>query len=600
MGTGTSGLERSAALLLAISLLAGWLIPLVLAGWIGPVPLLEPSEARYAEISREMLVSGDWVTPRLNGHKHLHKPPLTYWITATSMKFFGVNEWGARLPMLLSSLAVVALTYGMARSIFGRPAALLSAAALSSFTGFLVLSRMLATDAYLLLFATAALYCAWQALLGRSGKWIIGFWLCAALGLLTKGPLGVLLPLVPAAATGLFLRRRAAFRGETLPLRRSWHLAGAVLAALIAVPWYVALCLITPAAVPYLLGKAVGPVASAQGMHGGSPVFYLLVLLGGLFPWSLLLPQAFISLFDPARGGWLAEAGGGPDHRRERLRAAALFLTAASLGWIGVFSVIPAKLPAYILPCFVPLAIIIGPVLKHALEGARRGIAGLHVSLAFLATVTLCLGYGLRADGAAYVRDLAQGHLLPVAVAGALLSVGGWLALHFRRPVIAVCCLLLAPASIYVTAAHALSTTPGTHNCPRALLAAAVEESPYVRDIICLRVYLRSLTFYTGRRVVLIDYPMDIQLEAGYAEPPARLPPAVRNYYHKGEFQIHRLLHHWRRSLWVTREDQMPYVLSLKDDVEEIIRLDGLVLFANHPRDALTAGPGGAVPAGSD
>ena len=108
----------------------------------------------------------------------------------------------------------------------------------------------------------------------------------AGLGLLTKGPLGLLLPLVPAVATGLFFRRRARWRDEHRPLRWPWHLAGALLAALIAVPWAVAVCRITPAAVPYFLGKAVGPMASAKGMHGGPPIFYIYVLLGGLFPWS--------------------------------------------------------------------------------------------------------------------------------------------------------------------------------------------------------------------------------------------------------------------------------------------------------------------------
>jgi 4-amino-4-deoxy-L-arabinose transferase-like glycosyltransferase len=600
MGTGTSRLERTAALLLAISLLAGWALPLATAGLAGPVPLLEPSEARYAEISREMLLSGDWLTPRLNGFKHLHKPPLTYWVTAGSMKLFGINEWGARLPMLFSSLAVVVLTFGLARSIFGRTAALLSAAALSSFTGFLVLSRMLATDAYLLLFVTAGLYCAWMALSGRPGKWIVGFWICAALGILTKGPLGLLLPLVPAAAAGLFFRRRASFRGDSRPLRWSWHLGGAALAALIVVPWYAAVCRATPAALPYLLGKATGPLVSARGMHGGPPTFYIPVLLGGLLPWSLLLPQAFVRLFNPSRGGWQTADHEGPDHQRERLRAAALFLTSASLGWIGFFSAVPPKLPAYILPCFVPLAIIIGPVLTRALEGERRGIIGLHLSLALLAAVTLGLGTWLRAERAAYVLDLARGHLLPVAMAGALFSIGGWLAVYYRRQAVTILCLLLAPASIYTIAAHALSTTPGTHNSPRALVAAAVEESPHAADIINLRVYLRSLNFYTGRRVVLIDYPMDIELEEDFAEPPARFPVAVRNYFHRGEFQTHRLLHDRKRSLWVTWEEQMPYVRRLKGDVEELMRLDGLVLFADLPRGPLPAGPGAAWPAGAD
>src|SRR3954469_12682371 len=99
---------------------SGWLLWIVLGAiWFatGPVrPLIDPDEGRYAEIPREMAVTGDWVTPRLNGLKYFEKPPLQYWATATAFRAFGVSEWTARIaPAMLAWLAIFAVAYAGTR-----------------------------------------------------------------------------------------------------------------------------------------------------------------------------------------------------------------------------------------------------------------------------------------------------------------------------------------------------------------------------------------------------------------------------------------------------------------------------------------------------
>src|SRR5215210_4895676 len=93
-------------------------------------PLYKPDEARYAEISREMVQTGDWVTPRLNGFKYFEKPPLQYWATATAFSVFGASDWSARLWTGLMALAGVAMAFVAGRRLFGAPAGALAAALL--------------------------------------------------------------------------------------------------------------------------------------------------------------------------------------------------------------------------------------------------------------------------------------------------------------------------------------------------------------------------------------------------------------------------------------------------------------------------------------
>ena len=119
---------------------AGWLVFVVAALFLflGTRGLNEPDEGRYAEIAREMVVTGEWLVPHLNGFEHFQKPPLLSWFTAASIRVFGANEWAARLPSALAALGVVLLTYGIARRIFDRAVAVAAALVLVSSLEFFV------------------------------------------------------------------------------------------------------------------------------------------------------------------------------------------------------------------------------------------------------------------------------------------------------------------------------------------------------------------------------------------------------------------------------------------------------------------------------
>src|SRR5512136_1785696 len=110
--------------------------------FLGRMPLYEPDEGRYAEIPREMLERGDFLTPFLNYVKYFEKPPLHYWLNALSFTIFGRNEFAARFPGALMGLLTIILTYYVGRKLFSRPAGVIAALILGTSTGFLILARL--------------------------------------------------------------------------------------------------------------------------------------------------------------------------------------------------------------------------------------------------------------------------------------------------------------------------------------------------------------------------------------------------------------------------------------------------------------------------
>ena len=209
-----------------------WLLPacgLVLScGWIG---LIEPTETRYAEIAREMLKSGDWLIPRLNGIPHFHKPPITYWITASGMALLGANEWGARLGLALAAAFVLWCTARMAR----QTGHALGPVILASSLLFFALAHQLASDMFLAA-AVAAFYVAMLDPVARRGVWPF---VALGLGFMIKGPVVLVLTVAPVLLAAAWVRDGSLVRW--LASLRGW-----IVFAVIALPWYILVLVRTP------------------------------------------------------------------------------------------------------------------------------------------------------------------------------------------------------------------------------------------------------------------------------------------------------------------------------------------------------------------
>ena len=311
--------------------------------FLGHLPLIDPDEGRYAEIPREMLERGDFVTPLLNYVKYFEKPPLHYWLNALSMAVFGQNEFAARLPGALTGLLCVLLVYLVGRRLFGRREGLLAALILGTSTGFLVQARIDITDMTLTFCLSAALCCFLLAAREEEthkGLFYHLFYLFAALAVLAKGLIGLVLP------GGIIFFHL--LLGRRWRLLREMRLAsGILLFFLVAAPWFVLVSLRNPefARFFFIHEHFERFLTKVHGRY--EPFwFFIPVLAGTMLPWSFFIPAAL-------RGTWKERHGSAEDASR-------LFLAIWTILIFLFFSKSSSKLVPYILPVFPPLALLMG------------------------------------------------------------------------------------------------------------------------------------------------------------------------------------------------------------------------------------------------
>jgi 4-amino-4-deoxy-L-arabinose transferase-like glycosyltransferase len=348
-------------------LVLGLCVVLPLFLQLGSRGLNEPDEGRYSEIGREMLVSGDWMVPRINGVPHYAKPPWIYWCVAASLKVFGLNEWAARLPAALAAVATALTVFAMGRRMAGPLAGLLSSLALVTSLLFFGVARLITPDMMQTALITFALYCFWRwwmveretesgkapvtAVNAPRWKWLLGFYAVLGIAFLNKGP--VALAVCALTVVGFLLMMG---RLREMP-RMGWGW-GLLLLAAIALPWFLILAHRNPDLYRfYLVGEVAERVASGRG-RVKSWYYFFLVLPIACWPWTLLAVSAFRRHF----GWWW---------NREHFAEASAFL----LSWIFfpfvLFTISSSKLPTYILPLVVPVSLLVGIWTAHLIKQER-------------------------------------------------------------------------------------------------------------------------------------------------------------------------------------------------------------------------------------
>jgi 4-amino-4-deoxy-L-arabinose transferase-like glycosyltransferase len=299
---------------------------------LGAPGLMDPDEGRYAEIAREILVLKDWLIPHLNLFPYLEKPPLVYWLTALSFKVLGRNELAARLPSALSALGGLFLAYSLGRALWGTVTGFIGATVLATCCGYVVMGRILTLDMTFSLLLNLAIALGYLALSReRRDLWLWAYGVLA-LAVLAKGPVALVLAGLIWGLWVLFQRRP----WKSLIRPRSW-----LLLAVLTLPWFGYLQWHFPQYFRFfILEQHFGRFLSAA-IHPEPFYYFIPVLLGLFLPWSFLLPWALFSRSE----------GRDPDRT---------FL----LIWAGVvlifFSLSRGKLPTYILPALLPLALLLG------------------------------------------------------------------------------------------------------------------------------------------------------------------------------------------------------------------------------------------------
>jgi 4-amino-4-deoxy-L-arabinose transferase-like glycosyltransferase len=318
-------------------------VAFVLLYKLGSVALFEPDEGRNAEKAREILLLNDWVTPHENFYPVLDKPIFFYWLIAISYKLFGVSEWAARLPSLLSALGCVLLIYRFSRSHWRRWVALWSALILVTNVEFFILARIVIFDMPLTFFQTVALLAFYEAVhtenRRRRAALCLALYLALGAGTLIKGLVAVVIP-------GIVFFLFILFRGRWQILRRIYLIPGAGVFLAVVLPWYLQADARNPGYLNYYLwAEHFGRYTSASFDRSEPWYYFIGVVLAGFFPWTLILPWIIKHFW---RRDW--------DDKT-------LYLVL----WVSIpvlfFSASHSKLPHYILPIFPALSILAGATL---------------------------------------------------------------------------------------------------------------------------------------------------------------------------------------------------------------------------------------------
>jgi len=497
---------------------------------LGDAALVNPDEGRYAEIPREMVASGDYVTPRLDGVLYFEKPPLLYWMVAGMLRLFGPQEIAMRAPAAFFALAGVLVVYGVGRWLYGRVAGLAAALVLGSSLLYFALGRILLIDMVVSVLMCAALFCFLLGVREPAGirrRWFFyGLYASAALATLAKGLIGFLVPGAVMFSWLLVFNQWRRLRPFYLP-------TGLLLFLAIAVPWHVLAAQRNPGwAHFYFVREHWERFTTTEHGRTAPWWFFVPVVLLGLFPWTGCLWGALRSAL---AGGW----------SKRSQNADAWFLVTWAAFVFLFFSKSQSKLIPYILPVFPPLALLIGRWLGRVWE--EGAAAPLRLAARIFGVMAAALGAAiaislLRPD---IIGDRAQLQALRPSglVAAMALLCGGAVVPWFcagerlRSMLIAVAASV---GSLYLVLADAQENIarPGTKE-----LASYVRNHAQPDDrVFHYYEFFHDFTFYAQQVVGTVAYASELELSI---DPAAR---ASGRFISEAEFRAQ-----WSqpRRIWV-------------------------------------------------
>jgi 4-amino-4-deoxy-L-arabinose transferase-like glycosyltransferase len=469
---------------------SGWLAWLVLAAaWFAtaPVrPLFDPDEGRYAEIPREMLASGDLVTPRFDGLKYFEKPPLQYWATAAVYALVGESEWSSRLWSVGLGFACLGLVFGWTRSLYGRQAGIAALLALAVSPYFLIIGHLNLLDAGFALWLSAAVFAftlaqAAEAASAGERRWMLAAWAAAALAVLSKG-------IVVGVLAGGALLIYTLLERDARPWRRLHPVAGLALFLALAAPWFIVVSVRNPGFASFFFVHEHFTRFLTTVHQRVEPWWYFLpLLLIGTLPWIAPLVRGVTA-------AW-REMPATP--RPFKPRRFLLIFAAVTLVF---FSVSGSKLAPYILPMFPPLAALAGAALPEprrlAVHAARIG-AGL-----VLAVAAGLLIYSSRRNS--FVPGAAFDWALAAGVAG-LAGVVATLRMARLRETTAAVAVAAAAILAWQCLLCEYAVIPPARSA-RELVAAA---RPWVgpqTSLYSVGQYRETVSPYLGRTLALVGY----------------------------------------------------------------------------------------------
>ncbi len=488
-----SGLPPTARRRLLV--LAAFAVALVMIFYrIGGLPLMQPDEGRNAEVAREMHNAGAWLVPTYDGLAYLDKPAFYFRAVALSFDLFGQSQASARLPSAVAAMVLLGVLFLFLRRLYDARTAALTVLIVATTPLFFAFARLVIFDMPLALFVSLAIFTGYRAEEpGREPRlWYALSWTAMGFATLIKGPIGVVLPLLVLAVLNLAEKQRARWK-------RLFHPLNIMVFAFLVLPWFIGVTLQHPD-FPYygLVRESLDRLATRDFGRTRPFYFYLPVILGTFFPWSLLLPEGIVLTW----------------RKREQWRRPDRLLVIWAVAVVAFFSLPHSKLPGYILTGVVALGVLAARGFAHAF--ARRDGAAARVIL----RATLALGVITLAGGALIAWDathpglaamfdargryvMALSPALPLLAACLLVTALVALAACWRRRIGLAFVAFLAFPVMVTTIGFPLFQDYAASHSTRALAERLAPLPPNVR-IVCFECFPDGVPFYIQRPIMVV------------------------------------------------------------------------------------------------
>ncbi|MBB5016827.1 4-amino-4-deoxy-L-arabinose transferase-like glycosyltransferase [Chitinivorax tropicus] len=522
------------------------LLILFAALWFGQLDfrkLVKPDEGRYAEISREMVVSGDWVTPRLNDLKYFEKPPMQYWATALAYEIFGETEWTARLWTGLSGFIGILLAVYAGSVLFGRRAGLITGLVLGGSLYYLALGHINTLDMGVSLFLELALIGFLMAHRDQASprsqrNWMMVVWFAMAGAMLSKGLIGLVIPGMALILYMLLTRQ------WSLLARMHW-LPGLALFALIVLPWFVLVSQRNPEFLQFFfIHEHFQRFATDNARRDGAIWYFIPLLILGITPWASWLGSSL----------WQAKT----KTPQQTFQPKWMLLIWSAFIFI-FFSISKSKLPAYILPMFPAVALLMG---DHLARQTPAQIAR-HAGWLALLSVPMCVflialphvqEFGSEETPASLIMAYAT-WIQAGAVTGVIGFVMAWRLARKNQALdslVAIGMTGAIVASLILNGHNELAPSNSSYHFAQQLKGKIKPNVPFFS----VNTYDQTLTFYLKRTMTLVNYTDEMAL--GIQQEPHKAIPQDATF----------------QALWQSLPEA--YALMTPGRYEEIVAQTGL------------------------
>lgn len=473
---------KQAALLFVVALLC-------FMTFNGAIAVTDPVESNYALTAKEMLQSGDWLSPRIYGQYWFDKPIMIYWLIAFCYKLFGINEFAARLPSGIFSAMSIVFLYWFTNRMYNRQIAWLAALVLATSLEFWILARLIITDAALFFFNSVAMACLYLGFREQKRSWYLLAYAAAGLAVLTKGPVGILLP-------GLTIFVYIIVTRQWKLVYRLHLVSGLAVFLVVTAPWYSSMYFAHGQEFINTFFGLHNYLRATVSEHPDDNVFYYYLVLFpvSLLPWSGLL-VAFIK-----------------DIRREVTTNLDIYL----LVWPGVmivfYTLMATKYLTYVFPASFPAAILIGKHLYNMRQRSKRR------EWLWLSGPVVLFFAGLVASGGYIPTDVGRFIVYTAALSAVCIVI--WLQYkgsHYHLPEATAACVAIVSVALIATTLAPLTTTRSAKE-----LAAMLPANEYVMG--SYHEYATSMVFYSGHIMPFLvgsyeDIPEDNVWQGKYTMP---------------------------------------------------------------------------------